>query len=159
MNRTIRYQGAIIQDDCVLLIRFRDPLSDRTFWLIPGGGLEPDETEEECVRREMREETNLQVRVERLLLEGEDPAGVYPRLKTYLCRAESGTPSPGYEPGPLIPEGYGIIETGWFPIGQTQAHVRTSESSSSKCTTKSARTRHLATCRLSSANRRTSKKP
>jgi|SRR5579871_1282330 len=118
MQRTIRYQGAIVQDDCLLLIRFRDPQSERTFWLIPGGGLEPNESEEECVQREMREETNLQVCVERLLLEQDDPGDFYQQLKTYLCRVENGMPSPGYEPGPPIPDGYGIIETGWFHLGQ-----------------------------------------
>jgi ADP-ribose pyrophosphatase YjhB (NUDIX family) len=120
MQRPVRYQGAIVQDDCVLLIRFRDPQSERTFWLVPGGGREHGETEEECVRREMHEETNLEVFVERLLLEHEDPGGVYPCLKTYLCRVVSGAPSPGYEPGPPIPDGYGIIETGWFHLGQPE---------------------------------------
>lgn len=55
LQRTIRYQGAIIQDDCVLLIRYRDPQSERTFWMVPGGGREPHESEEECVQREMHE--------------------------------------------------------------------------------------------------------
>lgn len=95
LQREVRYQGAIVEGDCVLLIRFRDPASKNTFWLIPGGGLEPDETEEECVQREMREETNLEVHVERLLLEHDDPGGVYPRLKTYLCRVVSGAPPQG----------------------------------------------------------------
>lgn len=120
MQRLVRYQGAIVEGDSVLLIRFRDPASGKTFWLIPGGGIEPDETEEECVRREMREETNLEVHVERLLLEHDDPAGVYPRLKTYLCRVASGTPSPGVEPDSPMPAGYGIVDTGWFHLGRPE---------------------------------------
>ena len=119
-QRAVRYQGAIVEGDCVLLIRFRDPASNHTFWLIPGGGIEPDETEEECVQREMREETNLEVHVECLLLEHDDPAGAYPCLKTYLCRVVSGAPSPGYEPGPPMPTGYGIFETRWFHLGQPE---------------------------------------
>ena len=122
-RRTTRYQGAIIQNDCLLLIRFRDPVSERTFWLIPGGGLETGESEEECVKREMREETNLSVRVERLLFEDDDPEeGTYQRRSTYLCRIESGSlaPSAGYEPGPALPEGYGIIEIGWFHLGRPE---------------------------------------
>src|SRR5205809_527184 len=88
--------------------------------MVPGGGLEPNESEEECVRREMREETNLQVRVDRLLLEDDDLGGFYQRRRTYLCLVESGTPSPGIEPEFPVPEGYGIIETGWFHLGQPE---------------------------------------
>lgn len=120
MSRTIRCQGAIVQNGCVLLIRYRDPKSDRAYWLIPGGGREGNEPEEECVRREMREETNLDVDVERILFEQDDPVGFIRRLRTYLCRVKSGAPSPGYEPGPPIPNGYGIVETGWFHLGQPE---------------------------------------
>jgi 8-oxo-dGTP pyrophosphatase MutT (NUDIX family) len=35
---------------------------------MPGGGIDSGETEEECVRREMQEETNLDVRVISLLV-------------------------------------------------------------------------------------------
>ncbi len=120
MQRTIRYQGAIVQRDCVLLIRYRDPQSERTFWMVPGGCLEPNESEEECVQREMREEVNLLVRVERLLVDDDEKVSIYDRHKTYLCYVESGVPSPGYEPEFLVPEGYGIIETGWFHLGQPE---------------------------------------
>ena len=103
----------------MLLIRYRDPQSERSLWIVPGGGLELNESEEECVRREMREETNLLVRVERLLLDDNDLGGIE-RSKTYLCQVESGTPSPGYEPEFPVPEGYGIIATGWFHLEQPE---------------------------------------
>lgn len=38
-------------------------LNDRDEWELPGGRLEAGETPEECVRREVREETGLEVRV------------------------------------------------------------------------------------------------
>jgi len=85
----MRFQGAIVEADCILLIRFRDPVTKRSFRLIPGGGIESDETEEERVAHELREETNLEVKVERFLLEQGDPAGFYPRVETYLCRVKS----------------------------------------------------------------------
>lgn len=79
MPRHTRYQGFILQDDHVLLIRHEQHATGRGYWVIPGGGREEGETEEECVVREMLEETNLHVRVERLLFdEPGHPDGAYP---------------------------------------------------------------------------------
>jgi ADP-ribose pyrophosphatase YjhB (NUDIX family) len=59
VNR-IRYQAAIVEDDRILMLKVWDHAhSGHTFWLIPGGGREPGESEEDCVKREVREETHL----------------------------------------------------------------------------------------------------
>ena len=88
-NRDIRYGGAIIRDHHILLIRHRENESGRSYWILPGGGIEPGETEEDCVRREIKEETNLNVRVVSLLLdELSHPESVYRSFKTYLCEPE-----------------------------------------------------------------------
>ena len=50
MTRRIRYQGAIVRDDHLLLIKHREHTSGHAYWVIPGGGREEGETEEECVR-------------------------------------------------------------------------------------------------------------
>jgi 8-oxo-dGTP pyrophosphatase MutT (NUDIX family) len=49
--------------DRVLLFRGRDPFAedDGTWWFLPGGGLEGDETDEQAAIRELREETGLHV--------------------------------------------------------------------------------------------------
>jgi 8-oxo-dGTP pyrophosphatase MutT (NUDIX family) len=84
-RRIIRYQCAIERDDHILLTRFTEPASGRSYWLIPSGGIEADETEEACVRREMREETGLEIQVLRLLLDEPAPEGdSYRRQKPYL---------------------------------------------------------------------------
>jgi ADP-ribose pyrophosphatase YjhB (NUDIX family) len=118
MGRTIRYQGAIMRGDHLLLIKHREHASGRSYWLIPGGGQEAGETEEACVQREMREETGLEVTIERLLLD--EPSiicgGYYQRFKTYLCRADSGEPQPGYEPEEDAARVYAIVETAWFDL-------------------------------------------
>ena len=117
MKRTIRYQGAVIRDDHILLIRHREHASGRSYWVIPGGGREEDETEEDCVRREMLEETHLKVTVERLLLdETGDPTGAYQRLKTYICSIAAGEARPGYEPEPEAARQYIIAEVRWFDL-------------------------------------------
>jgi 8-oxo-dGTP diphosphatase len=115
--RGIRYQGAILRDDQILIIKHREHMSGRTYWIIPGGGREGDESEEECVRREMKEETHLDVVVERLLLD--DPIrdnSVYQSAKTYLCRILGGEEKPGAEPEPEAASYYSIEEIAWFDL-------------------------------------------
>jgi ADP-ribose pyrophosphatase YjhB (NUDIX family) len=115
--RQTRYQAFIVQDDRVLLIKHKEHASGREYWLLPGGGLEPGETQEACVAREANEETHLKVRVERLLFD--EPAesdGGYQRRKTYLCTPVSGRAEPGYEPESEAAEVYMISQVGWFDL-------------------------------------------
>lgn len=117
MGRDIRYQGAIFRDHHILLLRHREHDSGQTYWLFPGGGIEPDETAEACVQREMREETHLEVAVERLLFDDVVPQpAYYQRRRTYLCRIVAGEARPGHEPELETREGYGIIEVKWFDL-------------------------------------------
>ncbi|MDO9334390.1 MAG: NUDIX hydrolase [Dehalococcoidales bacterium] len=117
MNRHTRYQGAIVRDHHILLIRHREHNTGRSYWIFPGGGMELDETEEACVQREMKEETNLGVRIISLLLdEAGYPGGVYQRLKTYLCEITGGRASPGIEPEPEVASEYSIVEVKWFDL-------------------------------------------
>ena len=91
MTRSTRYQGVIIRDHHILLIKQTEHASGRSYWLIPGGGIEPDETEEMCVQREMQEETCLHVHAAYLLLDEPSIAGEsYQRRKTYLERGSMG---------------------------------------------------------------------
>ncbi|MGD8813612.1 MAG: NUDIX hydrolase [Anaerolineales bacterium] len=117
MARHTRYQGAIIQDHQVLLIRHRQHATGIEYWVIPGGGLDPPETEQNCVIREMKEETNLDVVIERLLFdEPEHPDSPYAWRKTYLCRPVSGVATPGHEPEPEAAAAYSISEVRWFDL-------------------------------------------
>ncbi len=117
MGRTTRYQGAIVRNDHILLINHHEYASGHDYWVIPGGGREDGETEEESVIREVREETHLNVTVKQLLLDEPGyPGGVYQRLKTYLCVPMAGEAYPGYEPEFEAAEGYAITEVGWFDL-------------------------------------------
>ena len=117
MNRITRYQGAVIRDDHMLLIKHREYARGLDYWVIPGGGREDGETEQECVRREVKEETHLDVRVEQLLLdEPGHPDGVYQRFKTYLCIPMAGEAHPGHEPEFGAEEGYAIVDVRWVDL-------------------------------------------
>jgi ADP-ribose pyrophosphatase YjhB (NUDIX family) len=117
LNRYTRYQGAIVRNHSILLIRHRENESGRSYWILPGGGIEPGETEEDCVRREMKEETNLDVRVVSLLLNESNPSkNTYRSRKTYLCAPNKGEASPGIEPEPDAVSWYHIAEVKWFDL-------------------------------------------
>ena len=117
MTLSIRYQGAIIRDHQVLLLKQIEHASGRSYWQIPGGRIEPDETEEQCVQREMREETGLEVRVDTLLLDEPSPPGsIYQRWKTYRCTILAGEARPGSEPEADYATAYSFTEVGWFDL-------------------------------------------
>lgn len=107
MEHVTRYQGAIVRDGHILLVKQRFG-SVYECWNVPGGGREGNESEEQCVIREMKEETNLDVRVERLLIHGPShPHSPYRRFKTYLCTPIGGEAKP---------DGIESIEVGWFGL-------------------------------------------
>ena len=60
----IRPCAVLIENGSVLCIRVK---YDEEFYLFPGGGVESGETLSECVVREMKEETGLDVAVEKLV--------------------------------------------------------------------------------------------
>jgi 8-oxo-dGTP pyrophosphatase MutT (NUDIX family) len=49
---SISIKGVVVRDDRVLLLK-----NEHNEWELPGGRIEPDETPEECVAREIAEET------------------------------------------------------------------------------------------------------
>ena len=65
MHDRPRVCAAVIENDHILMVRHSSP--ERTYWTLPGGGVEPGETHLQAVQREVLEETCLEVRVGRLL--------------------------------------------------------------------------------------------
>lgn len=83
---TIGAFAVIFDDDGRVLLCHR---RDMDAWNLPGGGIEKGELPDDCVRREVREETGLEAEVEELL-------GVYGKpdrnelVFTFLCRITGG---------------------------------------------------------------------
>lgn len=114
--RHTRFQAAIVRDESILLIQHHSISADRYYWVIPGGGIEAGESEIACVRREAREETGLEVRVERLLVDARVPAGrFYQREKTFLCTPIGGVAAPGVEPEEAAAN-FEITAVRWFAL-------------------------------------------
>ena len=116
--RHTRYQAAVLQERSLLLVRcaFRN---GPTVWILPGGGREEDEDDESCVVREVREETSLDVRVERLLSDrsAEPPDGTYARWRTYLCSVIGGCAVAGGGEGVAAD----LVAVAWLPIDDEHA--------------------------------------
>lgn len=49
----------LTEDQRILLMQVREPGTDFVVWITPGGGIEPSEDAETCLRREILEETGL----------------------------------------------------------------------------------------------------
>ena len=63
--KTIEVVAAIIHQDGRILATQRGYGEYKGLWEFPGGKMDPGETEQEAIRREIREELNVDIRVER----------------------------------------------------------------------------------------------
>ena len=116
LDREVRYQGAVLKDGCILILKHINHRTGHVYWWLPGGGQMPGETVEACVAREIREETCLEVRVERLLFETGSLGSKYQyqRYATYLCTPISGEAAIGTESESSAI--HSIMDIGWYPL-------------------------------------------
>lgn len=89
--------GAVIVEDGLVLAARRRSGSFAGRWEFPGGKVEPGETPEGALRRELHEELALDVAVDDEILA---PDGAWPisdalELRLFLARITGGAPGPG----------------------------------------------------------------
>jgi ADP-ribose pyrophosphatase YjhB (NUDIX family) len=109
-------------DNRILLVRFVNPETAEEFWATPGGGLDPGESLEDGLRRELREETGLE--------DVEIGPVVWTRRHVFpwagrtldqseriaLVRSPSFEPHPELTPSQLVEEG--VHELRWWTLGE-----------------------------------------
>ena len=119
-------KAIIIDAERVLLTRNHKPAEDDAeFWLLPGGGQDYQENLREAVRREVREETGLDVEVNDLIWvrdyigANHELAGLSPHLTDehalelmFLCTVIGGALGDGQDNDP------GQLEARWVPFDE-----------------------------------------
>ncbi|MBR0106319.1 MAG: (deoxy)nucleoside triphosphate pyrophosphohydrolase [Lachnospiraceae bacterium] len=90
-KKTIRVTAAVIHEDGRIFATQRGYGDYKDWWEFPGGKIEPGESPEECVVREIREELSATVAVERKICTVE---WNYPKfhlsMDCFLCRVAEG---------------------------------------------------------------------
>ncbi len=104
-----RAAAVIVRDGRVLMVHERSRRSGGgEWWTLPGGGLEPGETPEQAVRREVFEETGLVVSAARHVLEMPYPSGM---TSVFSVDVADGEPRIGIDDG-IGPE---LLGLDWLP--------------------------------------------
>ena len=91
MARSFACDGIILQENKLVVIkRGREPFKGE--WALPGGRIEENESAEQCLVREMKEETNLDVVPLKLVgiysSPKRDPRGII--VATFICKVIGG---------------------------------------------------------------------
>lgn len=82
-NPRVRVAAVVVKGDSILLVRHEK--GSASYWLLPGGGVDFGEPLTEALRREVREETCLDVRVGDLVLASDSIAPDGSRHVVNLC--------------------------------------------------------------------------
>lgn len=106
----------ILNDKNELLLQRRNKVPEKGFWCIPGGKVEMFETFEQAVKREAKEETDLEIEIVKINgicdhivdIEGEDK--VHWVTPSYVCKVKSGVAK--------IMEPTKHTEMGWFKLDE-----------------------------------------
>jgi G:T/U-mismatch repair DNA glycosylase/ADP-ribose pyrophosphatase YjhB (NUDIX family) len=114
-------------DDRVLLVRFEWPYE--TVWATPGGGVDPDETDEQAIVRELAEECGLRGfelgpciwTREQWFADMPGWGGQTERI--FLVRTDAFTPAPELTVDELVAEG--MVEQRWWSLDELAASPET----------------------------------
>ena len=97
MTKRQKAYALIVENGRLLLVRYYYPEENAWYWNFPGGTLEPGETLEEALRRELMEECSVEVEVGPMVLKEAPPGRDYVRY-FFRCYIKKGRPRVGSDP-------------------------------------------------------------
>ncbi len=118
IERSYRLEGVVSDGMKVLLIKHSRKDGRPDEWTLPGGGKLAGETDEEAVKREILEETRLDIEPQRMIEEIELPGNIlYSSARMFhFVYDGSSEPSPGSEPEDVDENYYTISEVKWIDL-------------------------------------------
>jgi 8-oxo-dGTP diphosphatase len=119
-----RAQALIIDNGRVLLAHHFDLTIHEEYWCMPGGGIEAGETPEQAAIRELKEETNLDIRLIRKIGELALPKVThgYKAGVTFLAEVIGGDMSLGHDPEQVNWEDKYLQDVQWISINEPIFH-------------------------------------
>jgi 8-oxo-dGTP diphosphatase len=118
MRRVLLCTGVLERDGALLLVASRYPNHPQPLWNLPGGRPREGELVGEALAREWREETGLEIRIDRLLYVSEsiDPNGGVAYLNaTFAVRADG---------EPRLPDADAhVVGLAWVPRAELPARL------------------------------------
>ncbi len=91
-KKTVRVAAAIIERDGLFFATQRGYGPAKDGWEFPGGKIEPGETAEQALAREIREELDTEIAVgEKIVQAKHDERGFHLSMACFLCRVISGS--------------------------------------------------------------------
>ncbi len=110
MEKRRAVRCAVLRDDAILMVQLR--IDGRTWWTLPGGGVEAGESDEQAAIRELEEETRLIGRNPRWICDVPEPC--------FLVVVDEND-APRLDMDPALPDASEIIDVKWRPLDEVAA--------------------------------------
>lgn len=110
----------IVQNSSILLAKINSPTRSKPIWMPPGGGVEPGESLEQTLIREIKEETDLQINKKQLLWIYEFIEKPYHAIEFYFrCDVIGGELKKGFDPE-LESDQQMLLDLSFIPMRETE---------------------------------------